>query len=267
MGKDHIRKQWDSATEAWVDFVRSGKDYFRDEMNNPTMFDLLGDIGTMRILDLGCGEGHNSRIMAQKGAHVTGVDFSKRMISRALEHEKKEKLGIDYRVLDATHLRTLKNRTFDMVTCFMALQDIENYQDTIKETYRVLRKHGRFVFSIPHPCFEVRIRGGKIIGGWKYGKASRNKSTKTALYYTVDKYFDKRRDIVPWNMKRLIKHFKTTAFHRTLTEYADALYDAGFLVSRLKESKPTKKGAARYLKLKLCLRIPHAIVIEAVKVR
>jgi len=265
VGKNNIRKQWDNATEPWVDFVRSHKDYFRDEMNNPTTFELLGDIRKKRVLDLGCGEGYNSRLMAQQGANVTGVDFSKKMISCAHQQEKKEKRGIDYHVLDATNLLTLKDSIFDIVTCFMALQDIENHKGTIRETYRVLKKHGRFVFSIPHPCFEVRIRGGKIIGGWRYGKANRNKQIRTALYYTVDRYFDTRRDIVPWNMKRLIKQFKTTAFHRTLTDYADALYDAGFMISRLKESKPTKRGCARYPKLKLCLRIPHSIIIEAVK--
>lgn len=267
MRKNSIHKQWDNATEAWADFVRSHKDYFRDEMNNPAMFSLLGDIRKKKILDLGCGEGYNSRIMAKKGAKVTGVDFSKKMISCATQREKKERLGIDYHVLDATNLLTLKDSIFNIVTCFMALQDIENYQSTIKETHRVLKKQGQFVFSIPHPCFEVRIRGGKIVGGWKYGKASRSKPVRTALYYTVDRYFDTRRDIVPWNMKRLIRQFRTTAFHRTLTEYADTLYDAGFVISRLRESKPTKRGCARYPKLKLCLRIPHSIIVEAVKAR
>lgn len=267
MGKTNIRKQWDNATEPWADFVRSHKDYFRDEMNNPAMFDLLGDIRKKKILDLGCGEGYNSRIMAGKGAKVTGVDFSKKMIRLALQEEKKERHGITYYILDATRLHTFEDSTFDIVTCFMALQDIENYQRAIKETWRVLKKHGRFLFAIPHPCFEVRSRGNKIVGGWKYGKARGNRSTREAVWYAVDRYFDTGRDTVPWNMERLTKPFKTTAFHRTLTDYADALHNAGFVISRIKESKPTRRGLARYPHLKLCLRIPHSILIETVKAR
>jgi len=68
----------------------------------------------------------------------------------------------------------------------MALQDIENYQDAIKEACRVLRKHGRVVFVIPHPYFEMRIIGDKIVGEWKYKKGTKDKSTENALYKKVD---------------------------------------------------------------------------------
>ena len=72
-------------------FRAYSKDYFRDEMNNPAMLELFGDIRGKRILDLGCGEGDNSRIMARKGAIVTGVDFSKKMI----DFDKVHKIVID----------------------------------------------------------------------------------------------------------------------------------------------------------------------------
>jgi hypothetical protein len=67
-------------------------------------------------------------------------------------------------------------------------------------------------------------------------------------------------------MKQLSHHFVTTSFHRTVTDYADALFDARFLISKLKEPKPTKKGLALYPELKKNLRIAQSIVIEAVKV-
>jgi hypothetical protein len=37
-------KQWDDAAESWVDFVRKGKDYYRDELNNPATFRLIGNV-------------------------------------------------------------------------------------------------------------------------------------------------------------------------------------------------------------------------------
>ena len=40
--KERIKKQWNDAAESWVDFVRKGKDYYRDELNNPATFKLIG---------------------------------------------------------------------------------------------------------------------------------------------------------------------------------------------------------------------------------
>lgn len=258
MKKDSIQNQWNDSAKAWVDFVRTGKDYYRDEMNNPAMFEILGDIREKRILDLGCGEGYNTRIMARKGAKVIGVDFSKKMIGFAIQQEKEEKLEIEYSVLDACNLHIFKNNAFDIVACFMALQDIENYRDAIKEVYRILRKHGHFVFTTPHPCFEV-------IGKWEYKKGTKDKSPENALYYKVGRYFDTHSYIISWRMKRLAKPFETTTFHRTLTDYANALSNAGLKISRLKEPKPTKRGLTKYPIMKEHLRIPQSIVIEAMK--
>ncbi len=268
MKRKNIQKQWDSAVESWVDFVRTGKDYYRDELNNPAMFELLGNIRGKKILDLGCGEGYNSRIMARKGAEVSGSDFSKKMIDFAIQQEKKEKLGIDYYVLDSCDLHIFKNNTFDIVASFMTLQDFENYQGAVKESCRVLKKHGHFIFSIPHPCFQGLIKNGKCITGWvsKNGHLFEKFSdTEDPQYYKVDQYFETGKYTIQWSMSRLSKFFETTSFHRTLTNYTDALHDAGLLISRLKEPKPTKKGIAKYPILKEVLRIPQSIVIEAVK--
>lgn len=266
MKGDKVQNSWDNAAQAWSDFVRTEKDYNKIGMTNPAMFEILGNIRGKKILDLGCGEGYNSRLMARKGAEVIGVDFSDKMINLAIKLEQKNKQGITYYVLDAANLYLFNNNTFDIVACFMALQDIEKYQDAIKEMYRILKRHGRFVFVIPHPCFERRIIGRKTIGGWEYKKGTKNKSIKDALYYKVDRYFDTHRYIIPWNMKRLTKHFTTMTFHRTLTDYADALHSAGLVISRLKEPKPTRKGLAKYsVFFTDSSRIPQAIIIEAVK--
>lgn len=266
MKKDNPKDLWNASAQAWVDFVRTSKDYDRIELNNPAMFKLLSNIKGKRVLDLACGEGYNTRIIARKSARVTGVDFSKELIDYAIKQEQKDKLGIAYYISDAGNLTIFKNNTFDIITCFMALQDIENYQKAIKEAYRVLKRKGRFVFVIPHPCFTRRIIDGKIIGGWEYKKGSKDFSSKNALYYKVDRYFHTNKYIVQWNMGRLTRHFKSLAFHRTLTDYFRALNKVGFLVTNLIEPLPTKQGLAKHPEFfGKTLRIPSSIIIEAVK--
>ena len=244
--KESIKKEWNDAAEPWVDFVRKGKDYYRDELNNPATFRLIGDVRDRLVLDLACGEGYNTRILARKGAKVTGVDFSEKLIELARRQEAKEKLGICYYVLDATDLKEFSGNHFDLVACFMSLQDIENYEKAISEVARVLKNRGRFVFSVPHPCFETIIADGKRVS------AARR-------YFGIVKY------PVQWEMERLVKPFTTTSFHRTLTDYFDALYKSKLVVSRLIEPRPTQEGLQKHPQLREVLVTPQSIIIESIK--
>jgi len=247
-GKHSVRREWDDAVESWVDFVRRGKDYYRECLNNPATFKLIGDVGGLLVLDLACGEGYNTRILARKGANVTGIDFSEKMIELAKREEEKENLGIEYFVLDAANLEKLQSNHFDLVTCFMSLQDIENYEKAISEVARVLKIRGRFIFSTPHPCFSPIIVDGKRV-------------SITTRYFGTAKY------PIEWKMERLLKPFKTTSFHRTLTDYFDALYKNDLFVSRLVEPKPTERGVHKHPQLRENLVIPQSIVIESTKIR
>jgi len=244
--KDGINKEWNDAAESWVDFVRKGKDYYRDELNNPETFRLIGDVRDRLVLDLACGEGYNTRILARKGAKVTGVDFSEKLIELAKREEAKEKLDICYRVLDATDLKEFSSNYFDVVACFMSLQDIENYKKAISEVARVLKNLGRFVFSVPHPCFGTIIVDGK-------------RTSVARRYFGAVKY------PVHWKMERLAKPFRTASFHRTLTAYFDALFRSKLFVSRLVEPRPTRKGLLKHPPLREALARPQSIIIESIK--
>ena len=188
MANEKVSREWDEASTSWADFVRRDKDYYREEMNNPATFRTIGNIKGKRILDLACGEGCNARILAKKGAKVIGVDFSEEMIKLARQREKGYRLGIRYYVSDAANLKELENERFDVVTCFMALMDIECYKDTISEVARVLRKKGKFVFSITHPCFEFGVTiDGEPIAEWKYEEGTENAAEKKALHLEMKK--------------------------------------------------------------------------------
>jgi len=260
---DKLSKEWDAALESWADFVREGKDYYREEMNNPAFFNLVGNVRGKQILDLACGEGSNARILARKGAKVVGVDFSKKMIELAIQTEKEEKLGIRYYVSDASNLKEFQSECFDMVTCFMALMDVEDYEEAIREVARVMKKSGRFIFSITHPCFEwgITTTKGQHIGDWKYKEGTKRK----ALHFEVKRYFGIVECVNLWDMDRLVKPFKTTSFHRTLTDYFRALCNSGLLVQRLVEPKPTRRGTSKHPQLRKHRKIPQSIIIEAVK--
>ncbi|HYB68835.1 MAG TPA: class I SAM-dependent methyltransferase [Candidatus Acidoferrales bacterium] len=266
MVDDKVSREWDEASKSWADFVRMGKDYFRDEMNNPAALKIVGRVKDKQLLDLSCGEGYNTRILAKKGARVVGVDFSKEMIKQARQREKRDRLGIRYYVSDAADLKELESACFDVVTCFMALMDIERYEDAISQVARVLKKNGRFVFSITHPCFEYGDTvGGEPIAEWKYEEGKENATEGKPGHLEIRRYFGITRCEVSWDMNRLVKPFRTTAFHRTLTDYFEALHKSGFVVTRLVEPRPTSRGVSEYPSLRKHMLIPHSIIIEARK--
>jgi len=244
--KEGVKSQWDQAAIAWVDFVRRGKDYYRDELNNPAAFSLIGDIQDKVVLDLACGEGYNTRILAREGANVVGVDFSKQLIEYARQSEAREKLGITYYVIEAANLKGFLRNHFDLVTCFMALQDIENHEQTVAEVARVLKSKGRFILSIPHPCFETIVRNRKRVSA-------------SQRYFGVVKY------AIDWDMERLAKPFKTASFHRTLTDYSAVLFKNKLCVSRFIEPQPTKQGLQKHPALRKILIRPQSIIFESIK--
>lgn len=243
-----IRKEWNDAAEAWVDFVRTSKDYTRIGLNNPAAFALIGNIKEKVVLDLACGEGFNTRILARIGAKVTGVDFSEALIKFARQEEANEKLNVHYEVMDATNLEIIPDGHFNLVTCFMALQDIENYELAVSEVARVLKNKGRFVFSIPHPCFEkITFRGKRVPAASNY-------------FETVEYHIN-------WNMKRLEKPFITTSFHRALTDYFQSLYLSKLSVRRLVEPKLSRKSLEKYPYLQYALARPQSVIIKSKKIK
>ncbi len=247
-GKKSKDDVWDIAAEGWVDFVRTGRDYFRDCLNNPATFRLIGSVKGKIVLDLACGEGYNTRILARKGAKVTGVDRSKTLIDLARTEEGRERLGIRYRRTDANSLKGISDNSFDLVTCFMALQDIEDHEGAVAEAARILKPGGHFVFSIPHPCFEKLMVNGARISA-------------------AEKYFDKIEYPIEWNMERLRTKFKTVSFHRSLTDYSLALAKSGLSISRLVEPRPTLEAVRKHSSLKDELIRPQSIIFESVKAK
>jgi 2-polyprenyl-3-methyl-5-hydroxy-6-metoxy-1,4-benzoquinol methylase len=49
------------------------------------MLEILGDVNGREVLDAGCSEGCFSRVLAARGAPVTGIDVSPRLIGNARE--------------------------------------------------------------------------------------------------------------------------------------------------------------------------------------
>ena len=102
------------------------------------------------VLDIGCGTGRTTIPLHKIGFKVTGIDFAPKMIELAKRIAHKKRIGVKYKVNDATDL-TFKSDTFDYA--FFANQGwtmIPFNEDRLKaliEIERILKLGGIFIFT------------------------------------------------------------------------------------------------------------------------
>jgi len=97
-----------------------------------------------RILDVGCGEGYYDWLIAQKGAHVVGIDSDGKRLRDALFYNKTA--NTKFICADAERL-SFADGAFAGVVSFCVIEHLDNDDNTISEIHRVLKPGGIFVVS------------------------------------------------------------------------------------------------------------------------
>ena len=110
-------------------------------------------------LDVGCGSGYFSRLLATRGAQVTGFDGSAEMISaaKAFREESPEvrfKMP-RYEVQNIEVLNQRKDR-FDGVICLNVIEYLQEPETRFADLAAMLRPGGRLVVSAPNKTSLVR---------------------------------------------------------------------------------------------------------------
>lgn len=66
---------WEANAGTWTRHARAGYDVYRDHVNTPAFLAMLPPVAGLRRLDIGCGEGGNTRAVVRPGAQVTALDL------------------------------------------------------------------------------------------------------------------------------------------------------------------------------------------------
>jgi len=115
-----VAERWDANADQWTEDVRAGFDVFRDVFTWPAFERFLGDVVGLDVIDLGCGEGTNTRRLARAGARMTGIDLSKKLIAHARAAEKSEPLGIAYHIGSYSERSAFPEASFDRTISTLA---------------------------------------------------------------------------------------------------------------------------------------------------
>jgi ubiquinone/menaquinone biosynthesis C-methylase UbiE len=248
MTDDTSTGSWNDVADDWVAHA-DGNDY-RNHYLMPRMLAMLGQVAGKVILDVGCGEGGYARELARRGAHVTGVDGSARLIEVARERARGDGVDVLFIQANANALDELESGRFDIVMAAMSLMDVEDYRGAVAEAQRVLRGGGELVMSITHPCFSapvsewIRDRDGSL------------------QVFAVDRYFER----IAWPEKI------TTAFsapvlrrHRPLEDYMTAPLECGLRLLGFCEPGVTDEELPRSHRFGKLRRIPYFLFMRWAK--
>jgi ubiquinone/menaquinone biosynthesis C-methylase UbiE len=240
---NHIEagRYWNESADSWTKLARAGFDVYRDQLNTPTFFAMLPDVSGLWGLDIGCGEGHNTRLLAQRGAHMKAIDISEIFIAHARDSEREQPLDIDYRVASAVEL-PFADHSFDFATAFMSLMDVPETSRALSEVHRVLKPRGFLQFSIAHPCFDTPHR-----------RNLRDENHRTYAIEVGNYFQGSAGEIEEWlfkaapaQVKQGMRKFTIPRFRRTLSEWFNLLIDAGFRLERVEEPTPTDETVRSY---------------------
>jgi 2-polyprenyl-3-methyl-5-hydroxy-6-metoxy-1,4-benzoquinol methylase len=195
---------------AWRERAEAGGDAYGIL---PDLLEFLGDIGGCKLLDAGCGDGYLARVLAARGAQVTGIDLSPQLIQIA--RGKDSDGDIDYRVADLSQPLPNDAGLFDAVASYLVLNDVRDYQGFITTLAAVLKPGGRLVLAINNPYGAVIRRHvpdyfssgamSPYLGLWEAG---------IKVYY----------------------------YHRTLEDYLDAFLGAGLCLAKLADIPAMASG-------------------------
>jgi 2-polyprenyl-6-hydroxyphenyl methylase / 3-demethylubiquinone-9 3-methyltransferase len=100
----------------------------------------------LRVLDVGCGGGLLAEEFARLGCAVTGVDPSQESLAAARAHAAGQGLTVEYRTGRGEALPFTAER-FDVVYCCDVLEHVDDLQQVIAESARVLRAGGVYLFD------------------------------------------------------------------------------------------------------------------------
>lgn len=231
---------WDASAQAWIDTVQG--DSNRKFVLDGPMLAECGDVSGRRVLDVGCGEGRFCRMLAERGAIVTGVDPTVPLIEAARTSDSRG----DYRVAGGESL-PFENATFDLVVSYLVLIDIPDFRGAIAEMARVVKPGGKVVvanlqsFATTRELPWVRNADGEKI------------------HFAVDNYNDEVGMDVAWNGISIIN------YHRPLGSYLNCFIENGLILTKFLEPVPSEEAIAQAPAIADYKRVPIMCVMTWLK--
>ncbi len=194
-----------------------------------------------RVLDVACGSGYGSQLLAKEAKSVVGVDISPYAIEYAQTHYPADNL--QYIQEDATKL-PFEDDSFDVVVSFETIEHIEDYTTFLRECRRVLRQSGLFICSTPNSL--ISSPNGNIINPYHVIEFSYEEFTDTLQDHFTSIQMQGQRDVNPLKnyiissylfvknllgIKQAIFTHKNDAYSFPVSEFKNGLTASAYMIA------------------------------------
>lgn len=245
----------------WYDKTVKDDDSYQNKVIYPNLSRWLQDLRGKKVIDVGCGQGLFSRLLAEKGAMVTGVDSGSSLLRIAKMVRPSSPQGegkhIKYVKADAQDLSFAKAWEFDMALCVLSLQNMENLKIVLGEISRVLKPGGKLVAVLNHPAFRVPQSTS-----WGFDEKN------NIQYRRIDSYLSSAKTKIDMHPGEKTKKIYTYSFHHSLQDYMKALSASSFAIVKLEEwisHRKSESGPRAKVEDMARKEIPVFMAFEAVK--
>ncbi len=253
-GAKRIDTSWNRVA-GWYAGLLAGEGTYQKDLILPNLVRLMDIQPGDAVLDLACGPGFFAREFAARGARVTGVDASQKLIDAARREEQStdaispgggpstarasavsSRAALRFFVARAHRLPFLKNGSMQKISIVLAVQNIENVGEVFAECARVLGPAGEIAIVMNHPAFRVPKQSA---WGWD--------AELGIQFRRVDRYLSELKAEIEMHPgvkaagRRAAE--QTVSFHRPLQYYVKALRRAGFAVTALEEWNSNRKSS------------------------
>ena len=226
---NEIVKEWDRIALLRLSQIESGQDLSYNYILVPAINELLESCNITKVVDLGCGSGSLTRLIAKNAIFVIGIDMSEKNIELA-KRKSSAFSNINYVNIDIENfISTVEESSFTTAVANMTLMDVLFLDDVIETTKTILEPGGHFIFTITHPCYWPTY--------WNYEK---------------EPWFDYWREIpIEADFSISLETDKcciTTHVHRPLEMYFNCLTKFGFKILKVIEPLPSEEIQIKYPK-------------------
>ncbi len=232
---EQTREAYDRLAAVWTDTTDDGP--YNGHLERPALRSLVPQPLTgSSVLDAGCGSGAQCEWLLSLEADVTGIDLSPSMVEAT---QRRCANNGQFLVADLAAPLPFENGTFHGITCSLALHYLEDWNQPLQSFYDVIRPGGWAVISLDHP----------------FGPPLRNQQGG---------YFDTELVSDTWikGDVEVTQHF----WRRPLSVVSNAFANAGFLIDRIVETRPSDASVERFPDdLRHTLSTPSFIVYRLVR--
>jgi SAM-dependent methyltransferase len=240
-----IAREWDANASARCSQIESGKDISHDKILIPAILRQAGSLNGRLVLDVGCGCGFLTALLARRAKGAYGIDISREMIQQAKQRFCTFR-RVRFAVASVENYARHAGSRFHLCVANMSIITMPRIDPALRAVSALLVDGGRLIFSISHPCFWNSYRGDERVDEFNYFASH----PVTAPFRIT---LDQKPLPVP-----------TTYFHRPLSVYITAINRAGFQLEDLEEPGPPLKAPSQY---RTAFRFPRFLICSIRKRR